>query len=378
MKTITRLGVAAAAAIALMGTGAIAADAAPANAAGNAHPVGTVFAQTDGLAGNTVVAYDRLSDGTLRQAGVYATGGVGLALAGSVVDHLASQSSLAEHGDALFAVNAGNNTVTSFARIGDKLVRRQVIDSGGAAPVSIAVHDNRVFVLNARAGGSIQGYLNLGGHLIEVPSWHRDLGLNPNATPEFTSTPAEVAFTPDGSKLVVSTKGDTSSFDVYPMSLLRGPSTSPVVTPLPGTVPFGFQFDAAGHIVATEAGTNSVASFTVHADGALTQNAVVATGQAATCWLVIDGNYAYASNAGSGSLSGYRVGQGGSLTPVSTTATDAGTVDAAASADGQFLYVQTGAAGNIDEYRVAPSGSLTKVGSVTVPGAVGGEGIVAN
>lgn len=60
-----------------------------------------------------------------------------------------------------------------------------------------------------------------------------------------------------------------------------------------------------------------------------------------------------------------------------TTATDAGTVDAAASHDGQFVYVQAGAAGLVDEYRANPDGSLTAIGSVTVPGAVGGEGIVA-
>ncbi|GAA1068960.1 hypothetical protein GCM10009665_74880 [Kitasatospora nipponensis] len=36
-----------------------------------------VFVQSDDLSGNTVVAYDRAGDGSLRQAGVYATGGLG-------------------------------------------------------------------------------------------------------------------------------------------------------------------------------------------------------------------------------------------------------------------------------------------------------------
>ena len=52
-------------------------------------------------------------------------------------------------------------------------------------------------------------------------------------------------------------------------------------------------------------------------------------------------------------------------------------MDAAASSDGSFLYVQAGAAGIVDAYRIGAGGSLTRVGSVTVPGAVGGEGIVA-
>ena len=57
--------------------------------------------------------------------------------------------------------------------------------------------------------------------------------------------------------------------------------------------------------------------------------------------------------------------------------TDPGTVDASASAHGQFLYVQTGGNGIVDEYHVNTNGSLTEIGSVTVAGAVGGEGIVA-
>ena len=51
--------------------------------------------------------------------------------------------------------------------------------------------------------------------------------------------------------------------------------------------------------------------------------------------------------------------------------------DAAASPRGDFLYVQTGANGIVDEYSVNGDGSLTAIGSVTVAGAVGGEGIVA-
>ena len=86
-----------------------------------------MFVQTDNPAGNTVVAYDRGPDGALHQAGMYATGGVGGVLAGSVVDHLASQGSLAldrAHG-LLYAVNAGSNTITVFAVHGDRLVRRR-------------------------------------------------------------------------------------------------------------------------------------------------------------------------------------------------------------------------------------------------------------
>ena len=75
---------------------------------------GAVFVQTDAVSGNAVAAYAWAADGTLRAAGTYPTGGLGGILAGSMVDHLASQGSLAydrEHG-LLYAVNAGSNTIT--------------------------------------------------------------------------------------------------------------------------------------------------------------------------------------------------------------------------------------------------------------------------
>jgi 6-phosphogluconolactonase (cycloisomerase 2 family) len=103
----------------------------------------------------------------------------------------------------------------------------------------------------------------------------------------------------------------------------------------------------------------------------------LATGQAATCWVAAAGSYFYASNAGSGSVSGFASGPGASLSLLGATATDAGTVDASATADGSFLYVQTGAQGNVDEYHINGDGSLTSIGSVAVAGAAGGEGIVA-
>ncbi len=357
--------------------------AAPASAATPFHTgshSSAVFVQTDNPGGNTVVAYDRAADGSLTAAGSYATGGLGGVLAGSAVDHLASQGSLAydrEH-QLLYAVNAGSNTVTVFAVHGDRLRRTQQIASGGSFPVSVAVHGNLVYVANALGGGSVQGFVRIGDRLVSIPSWNRGLGLDPSATPQFTHTPGEIAFTPDGTRLVVTTKAAANSIDVFRLSASGAPAATPVVNTEPGAVPFGFVFDSAGRLQVTEAGGNAVATFTVGRDGRVTAlGAPAATGQAATCWIVRDGNHLYASNAGSGSLSGYTTGAHSSLTPLGNTATDGGTVDAAASSDGRYLYAQTGASGVVDEYRVGAGGSLTPVGSVTVPGAAGGEGIVA-
>lgn len=334
----------------------------------------TVFVQSDDTAANTVVAYARAADGTLAQKGVYSTGGKGGMLAGTVADHLASQGSLAydRHNQLLYAVNAGSDTVTVFAVHGTHLRRVQEISSGGSFPVSVTFHGDRVYVANTLGGGSVQGFVRTGERLVKVPSWHRNLGLD-----KATSAVGQISFTPDGSKLVVTTKASGQSIDVFPVGVHSGPSAQPVVTSTPGAVPFGFAFDSAGRIRVTEAGTNSVGTFTVGRDGRLTAEGTVPTGQTATCWAVTAGDHLYVSNAGSGTLSGYRAGAQGELTALGNTATDAGTVDAAASSDGRYLYVQTGVKGVVDEFRVGANGSLTAIGSVVVPGAVGGEGIVA-
>jgi hypothetical protein len=83
------------------------------------------------------------------------------------------------------------------------------------------------------------------------------------------------------------------------------------------------------------------------------------------------------SNAGSASVSRVQSGPGGALTLLGNTTTNAGSVDAAVSANGRYLYVQTGGAGTVDAFRIGFGGSLTSIGSVIVPNAVGGEGIVA-
>lgn len=382
MRPTTRLGlatlVAAAAVFAVAGASASAFGGPP----GHYYPLfgsgsaGVVFVQNDDLAGNQIVAYDRLPNGTLTQAGVYPTGGLGGQLEGSVVDHLASQGSLAyDQADGLlYAVNARSDTISVFAVFGDHLALRQVLGSGGSFPVSIAVHDGLVYVLDAGDGGSVQGFFDAFGRLQPIPGSGRALGLNPAALPQFTHTPGQVAFSPDGSQLIVTTKENGSDIDVFRVFASGQLSPAPVVNPEPGEVPFAVSFDGEGNLVVAEA-AGALASFRLSWNGTLTQLDSVATEQAATCWVAPAGDRFYTSNAGSASLTGFQSGFGGALTLLGDTKTDAGTVDAAASGDARFLYVQTGAAGIVDEFAIGAGGALGEIGSVTVPGAIGGEGI---
>ncbi len=369
----------AAAALAMSATAVVAApalaDPPPGHGFGNGAPV---FVQTDGLSGNQIVVYQRRQDGTLTPAGTYATGGLGGQLTGSVVDHTASQGALTydREDGMLLAVNAGSNTISVFSVFGSHLQLRQVIDSGGAFPVSIAARHGRVFVLNAEEGGSIQGFAVAFGHLLRIPALHRSLGSSgtePGEAEQFTHTPGQVAFTPDGSKLVVATKAGGQSIDVFKLSPFGGLSQTPVVTPDP-TVPFAVAFDQQGHLLVAEA-AGALASFRVNYDGSLTALASAATEQAATCWLTPAAGFLYTSNAGSATLSGFRETFGGQLTLLGDTGTDAGTVDGTSA--GRNLYVQAGKEGFVDEFAVTATGALEPIGSVLVPGAAGGEGIAA-
>jgi len=355
-------------------TPALASTAAPAFGASHA-----VFVQTDNTSGNRVVAYHRAAGGTLSLAGSYATGGVGGVLAGSAVDHLASQGSLSYdpwHG-LLYAVNAGSNTVSVFAVHGDRLARRQVLSSGGTFPVSVAVHGDLVYVLNALGGGRLQGYRVLGGGLIPVPGSGRALGLDPTASPQFTNTPGQVAFTPDGSQVIVTTKANGNDIDVFGVRFGGQLSAAPVVNSEPGTVPFGISFDFYGHLVIAEAGPNALATFALARGGTVSLVDAVPTGASATCWVAPAGPFLFAGNAGSAAESGYSSSFSGQLSLLGAATTDPGTVDASAAAGGRFLYVQTGGSGIVDEFAVGAGASLTEIGAVTVPGAAGGEGIVA-
>jgi 6-phosphogluconolactonase (cycloisomerase 2 family) len=336
-----------------------------------------VFVETDSVTNNQVVAYARNADGTLTATGTYDTSGKGGVLAGSAVDRTASQGAVAYDAAQrlLYAVNAGSNTVTVFAmHDGTKLTRLQVVGSGGSFPVSVAVRGNVVYVLNARDGGSLQGYLSLGGRLIAVPAWHGKLGLNPAATPEFTSTPGQVAFSPNGRQLLVTTKANTNAIDVFAVDLLGGVGRTPVVNSLPGDVPFAMAFDRSGHLAVAEAGPSAVATFALNRDGTLTPEQTAATGQAATCWIASTGKAFYTGNAGSSTVTGYSE-TAGTLAPLGNTAATQGTVDLAASPEGNYLYARGGADGTISEFRVEANGSLAAIGTTTVPDGVGGEGI---
>jgi 6-phosphogluconolactonase (cycloisomerase 2 family) len=99
-------------------------------------------------------------------------------------------------------------------------------------------------------------------------------------------------------------------------------------------------------------------------------SAVVPTEQMAACWLTITPNdrFAYTANAGSGSISGFRIGQDGALHLLSaggvTAVTGAGShpVDMATSRNGRFLFALANGNGTLGSFRVSESGALEPLG----------------
>jgi DNA-binding beta-propeller fold protein YncE len=278
----------------------------------------------------------------------------------------------------LYAVNAGSNTVSVFSVRGDQLSLRQVVASGGTFPVSVAVHGSLVSVLNAQNGGSIQEYYSFLGHLFPVPGSNRNLGLTiPTDTTQFTHTPGQVAYSPDGSKLLVTTKATTNAIEVFNVGFLGFLSPSPATTTEPGAVPFALAFDPAGHLVVGEAGPSALATFDLHRNGTLTPISVLASGQTGLCWVTASGPLLYTGNTAANSTSGYVSNAKGQLDLLGATPTDPGTIDGSVSSDGQYFYVQTGGKGTVDEFQINPTGSLTEIGSIPVSGSAGGQGIAA-
>jgi 6-phosphogluconolactonase (cycloisomerase 2 family) len=104
--------------------------------------------------------------------------------------------------------------------------------------------------------------------------------------------------------------------------------------------------------------------------------------QKAACWVVVPQNarFAYTTNTGSNTISGYTVSGDGSLTLLDTVAASTGAgsvpIDMALSNNSRFLYVRNGGNGTVDGFLVQADGSLTFVTNATgVPS--GAQGLAA-
>src|SRR5437879_10058790 len=163
-----------------------------------------VYTLTNQVAGNAVAVFNRSADGTLTAAGTIATGGTGTGAG------LGSQGAVAlsDDGRRLFAVNAGSNDVSVFDIGPAGLALASRTASGGTLPISLTVHGNVLYVLNAGGNGNISGF-TLGSSGALTPIAGATLALSGSNV-----GPAEVQFSPDGNRLVVTEK-NTNRLDLY-------------------------------------------------------------------------------------------------------------------------------------------------------------------
>jgi len=339
--------------------------------AGAAHkngPVGHVYVLSNSPAGNAVLDYARASDGSLTGPVSYPTGGAGTG------GGLGSQGAVILDGHDLYAVNAGSNSISRFSVERDGLQWEATVPSGGTMPISLTVHDHLLYVLNGGAPTNITGFDTHGDGLAPIAGSTRAMG--PGA-----SGPAQISFNRNGDVLVVTEKA-TSSIETFFVD--HGVPDNAAVFAATGATPFGFDFDKHGNVLTSNA-SGSASSYSLSREGRVNViSGAVATGQAAPCWLATskDGLYAYTANGGSGTISGFSIGDDGTLAllnPSGVNASLGGTshpLDETTTKDG-FLYNLTDGLHTISGFAIGKDGSLSSAASM--PGLpVGAAGIAAS
>lgn len=244
-------------------------------------------------------------------------------------------------------------------------------------PISVTVHDDLVYVLNAGSTGNISG-LRLGQDGTLTPIANSTRGLSTG-----TAGPAEVSFDPSGAFLVVTEK-NTNKIVTWKVGETGLPSGR-VINASSGITPFGFTFTSQGILTVTEAfggaaNASATSTYTINPDGTLhVISASAPTTETSACWVVAtnNGRFVFVANTGSASVSGYSVTQGvlSLLDPDGKSGvTGAGPADLAITQNSQNLYNLSGGAHTITSFNVSQStGALTVAAPpLTVPaGAVG-------
>src|SRR5438034_4120950 len=316
---------------------------------------GAVYTLTNQVGGNAVAVFARGADGRLTAAGTVSTGGTGTGAS------LGSQSAvtLSDDGRWLFTVNAGSNDVSVFGVSPAGLSLASRTASGGTLPISLTVHGNVLYVLNVGGDGNISGFtVGTTGGLTPIPG-----SIQP-----FSGTnvgPAQVSFSPDGRRLVVTEK-NSNLLDVYAVDANGAAGARTSFTSAGGT-PFGFAFGLRDLLLVSEAAAPGSASSYILGRGGDLQvvSGAVLTHQGAPCWAVVanDGRFGFTAN-GSGSVSGFSIAPDRSISLIDANGASAvisgGVNDVALSGNSHFLYVLgTNATPAIHGFRIERDGHLT-------------------
>lgn len=385
---------------------------------------GGVFAMSNAADANEIVAYTRSDDGALSQVGFYPTGGSGSGsfedsanalVLGTMAGEIAPNN-LLESDDTtqqlLFAANAGSNSLSVLRVDAGGLANVMTIDTGGEKPVSVSVNNNLVYVLNS--GETNDSLFDGDGNVIA----NCTTGFTPTITgfrlaPDATLTPiagaerelsgeavsgcAQLSFTPDGSRLVVTERlaqpaeldqqtNDNERLDdegvivVFEVNA-DGTLGAKQIVDATGQGPFGFTLARNGNLLTTEQfdgpggpGRGAAASYVMNDDNQgplLRASPSFSNGGTDTCWFVLsdDQTLGFTSSFfGNGRISSYEVDDIGIVRLIQAEAGAAendnvvmGASDLSLSGNSEFLYQLNSVNGTINAFRNNGDGTLTLI-----------------
>jgi 6-phosphogluconolactonase (cycloisomerase 2 family) len=323
----------------------------------------SVYTQTNDPEGNRVQVLVRSHGGALAPTRSFPTGGQGSG------GGLGNQGAVVIADRWLLAVNAGSDELSLFRVLRRGLVLRDIVGAGGDQPVSVTSDGRRAYVLNAGEQAGVTGFdISADGRLVPIPGSNQPLSAP-------AAGAAQIERSPDGRTLVVTEKA-TNRIGTYPVAG-DGSVGAPTFTTSAGETPFGFAFDRRGRLFASEAfggrpGESAVSSYALAPGGGVAPiSPVVGTGQTAACWVVVtkDGRFAYTTNTGSDSITGYRIAKDGAIARLDkdgvTAATGDGPTDMALDRTGRVLYALNAAEGSISAFEVGRHGKLEPIGTAS-------------
>ena len=362
-----------AATIGLLGAGTAASASTPSPV------VGYTYIDGNTATANTIDGFARHANGSVTPlpGSPFAAGGAGLGTG------LASQGAIQATPDGryLLAVDAGSNQI-SVLRItagGVPVLAGPPVSSGGVQPVSVAIsRSGLVYAANSGAGGS--GYsgfrLGSGGRLAAIPG-------STVSVPDAAGL-GDVFFNATGNHLIGTRTGTSQidSFVVLPGGHLAAAQGSPFTGQGLGQLGAEFSPTDPSQLFVSNAhngaGLGTVSAYRDGFSGRLSPigSSPYADGQTAPCWVEIshDGRYLFTVNTGSGNVSSYSISPGGSLSLIGSTPIRGGgaDIDARLSPDGKTLSVD-GSGNHILSVFAVHGGTLTELPSSPTPLPAGGS-----
>jgi 6-phosphogluconolactonase len=393
-----------------------------------ASPIHFLFSQTNAASNSVYVFKRNPSTGTISLFETVATGGKGTPQGqqpfGLPVVDSADSIVLSPDRKLLFVVNDGSNNITSFRVRPGGITRADIKSSHGTLPISLAIHGNLLYVLNAKSGGIFGYHYNANGKLTPIAHSKRSLSI-----PGPNGVAADIGFNPSGKWLVVTMRdlpthtggsGQPGKIDTFKVHA-NGTTGPAIATTAATPTPFGFRFTSSGIMLDTSAGrvntvnnsppplgdgtqiNGSLQSYALLANGKLAalKNGNAASGGRAACWVVISKNnrFAFVTNTlsataahpapgapigtGQHGLARFSISSKGVVKFLGNVDTGPGLPsDLGLSPDGKYLYMADPSEGiipglksHIEVYKVGSGGSLTAVQKTPPALAVGLSGI---